>query len=102
MDGEEGAGCAEEGDDVGAAGDGGEVEGREGGGDVGEGGRGEDGGGGVDCFQGRHGVLRHGLDVVLFKKGKIFCGSSEMGDAEVVDEFGHSEIALAVDERTER
>ena len=101
--GEERAGCAEEGDDVRAAGDGGEVDGGwERGVDEGEGGRGEGRGGGVDGFETREVEVVDRIDgahVVGFKGGQVSGRGAEVGYLERGEEAREREVAVRAEGR---
>lgn len=100
LDGEERVACAEEGDDVRAAGDGGEVHVRtEGGGlvDVTEGAGGERGCGvedGAERGGGEGEGVRGGLWVqgFLLEHREVLCAGAEVVDGELIDEAGHGEV----------
>ena len=97
VDGDEGVGRAEEGDDVGAAGDGAELDGgREGGVDVGEGGGGEGRARGVDGLErgegggGRAvGLRQQRLQGLLLEDREVLGRRAEVRDGVRVDEARH-------------
>jgi hypothetical protein len=96
VDGGDGGGGAEEGDDVGSAGDAAEVDGGgEGVVDVAEGAGREGGAGGVDGPEGAEVQAGfQGLGAVLLEDADVLGRGAELGDLELLDQLGHGKVAV--------